>query len=103
MNHAQKYLAQANRHFAELAVQIVRQRVIVKHALARASAQRWRSRCLMRLKEAFVYSRSTGYFCAVATDRLALCLRPSRHWVKSKNPTAPAVKPEAEVGLGQGR
>ena len=33
MNHAQKYLAQANRHIAELAVQIVRQRVIVKHAL----------------------------------------------------------------------
>jgi hypothetical protein len=34
MNHAQKYLAQANWHIAELTVQIVRQRVIVKHALA---------------------------------------------------------------------
>ena len=33
MNHAQKYLAQVNRNIAELAVQIVRQRVIVKHAL----------------------------------------------------------------------
>jgi hypothetical protein len=33
MNHARKYLAQANRHIAELTVQIVRQRVIVKHAL----------------------------------------------------------------------
>jgi len=33
MNHAQKYLAQANRHIAELTVQIVRQRVIVKDAL----------------------------------------------------------------------
>ena len=33
MNHAQKYLAQANRHIAELVVQIARQRVIVKHAL----------------------------------------------------------------------
>jgi hypothetical protein len=33
MNHAQKYLAQANRHIAELTVQIVRQRVIVKHPL----------------------------------------------------------------------
>ena len=32
MNHAQKYLAQANRHIAELAVQIARQRVIVKDA-----------------------------------------------------------------------
>jgi hypothetical protein len=34
MNHAQKYLAQANRHIAELHVQIVRQRAIVKQALA---------------------------------------------------------------------
>jgi hypothetical protein len=33
MNHAQMYLAQANRHIAELKVQIVRQRVIVKDAL----------------------------------------------------------------------
>jgi hypothetical protein len=33
MNQAQKYLAQANRQIAELAVQIARQRVIVKHAL----------------------------------------------------------------------
>jgi hypothetical protein len=33
MNHAQKYLAQANRHIAELHVQIVRQRVIIKDVL----------------------------------------------------------------------
>jgi hypothetical protein len=33
MNHAQKYLAQANRQIAELVVQIAHQRVIVKHAL----------------------------------------------------------------------
>src|SRR5262245_4718073 len=33
MNHAQKYLAQANRQIAELAVQIARQRAIVKDAL----------------------------------------------------------------------
>ena len=33
MNHAQKYLAQANRQIAELAVQIARQRAIVKQAL----------------------------------------------------------------------
>src|SRR5262249_43238885 len=32
MNHAQKYLAQANRHIAELTVQIARQRAIVKDA-----------------------------------------------------------------------
>src|SRR5215813_94779 len=34
MNHAQKYLAQANRQIAELTVQIAAQRVIVKQALA---------------------------------------------------------------------
>ena len=33
MNHAQKYLAQANRQIAELAVQIAAQLVIVKQAL----------------------------------------------------------------------
>jgi hypothetical protein len=33
MNHDQKYLAQANRHIAELTVQIARQRAIVKDAL----------------------------------------------------------------------
>jgi len=33
MNHDQKYLAQANRHIAELTVQIARQRAIVKDLL----------------------------------------------------------------------
>ena len=33
MNHAQKYLAQANRQIAELTVQIAHQRAIVKDAL----------------------------------------------------------------------
>ena len=33
MNHDQKYLAQANRHIAELVVQIAGQRAIVKDAL----------------------------------------------------------------------
>src|SRR5262249_58579900 len=32
---------------------------------------RWRTRCLMRSKEAFASSRSTGYFCSVATDHPA--------------------------------
>ena len=34
MSHAQKYLAQANRHIAELNVQIAHQRAIIKDALA---------------------------------------------------------------------
>ena len=33
MNHAKKYLAQANRHIAELTVQIAHRRAIVKDAL----------------------------------------------------------------------
>jgi hypothetical protein len=33
MNHAQKYLAQANRQIAELRVQIAGQRVVVKRTL----------------------------------------------------------------------
>ena len=33
MNRAQEHLAQANGHIADLTVQIVRQRVIVKYAL----------------------------------------------------------------------
>jgi hypothetical protein len=33
MKHAQKYLAQANRQIAELTVQLVHQRAVVKHAV----------------------------------------------------------------------
>ena len=40
MSYAQKYLAQANRHIAELKVQMVRQRVIVKDALDTGPALR---------------------------------------------------------------
>jgi hypothetical protein len=74
MNHPQKYLAQANRQIAELTVQLARQQSSSR-GLTRASAQRWRSRCLMRSKEAFACSRSTGYFCSVAADHPAHCHR----------------------------
>ena len=33
MNHTQKYIAEANRQIAELAVQIAAQRIVVKRAL----------------------------------------------------------------------
>jgi hypothetical protein len=63
------HLALANRHIAELTVQIARQRAIVKHALdtGRRSemAESLRS---MRSKRASAHSRSTGYFCSVAAD-----------------------------------
>jgi hypothetical protein len=81
MNHAQKYLAQANRHIAELAVQIAHQRAIVKNVrLTQARAPRWRSRCLMRSKQAFAFSRSTGYFCSVCSGSLAPCRRERPRW-----------------------
>ena len=62
------YLAQANRHIAELTVQVARRVQSLRTRLTRARAQRWRSRCLMRSKEAFAYSRSTGCFCSVAAS-----------------------------------
>ncbi len=66
------HLALANRHIAELTVQIARQRAIVKHALdtGRRSemAESLRS---MRSKRASAHSRSTGYFCSVAADHPA--------------------------------
>ena len=76
MSRAQEHLAQANGHIAELKVQIVRQRVIVKYALDTGQRSERRSRWLMRSKEAFAYSRSTGYFCSVAADHPA----PAAEW-----------------------
>src|SRR5215471_20994998 len=54
--------------------------IVDRTRLTRASAQRWRSRCLMRSKEAFAYSRSTRCFCSVAADHSMLARRvtPSR-------------------------
>jgi hypothetical protein len=62
------HLALANRQIAELTVQIVRQRVIVKHALDTGQRSEM---ALMRSKDAFAYSRSTGYFCSAAADHPA--------------------------------
>ena len=75
MNHGHKYLAQANRHIAELTVQLAHQRVIVKHALDTGQRSEMAERCLMRSKEAFAYSRSTGYFCSVAASTVRDRLR----------------------------
>jgi hypothetical protein len=47
MNHAREHLAQANRHIAELMVQIVRQRVIVKYALDTGQRSAMAECCLM--------------------------------------------------------
>jgi hypothetical protein len=60
-----KHLAQANRHIAELMVQIVRQRVIVKYALDAGSGHRRRSHCSMRSKRASAYSRSIANWFSI--------------------------------------
>ena len=51
MNDAQKYLAQANRQIAELAVQIAAQRAIIKHALYTGQRPEMAESLLLALEE----------------------------------------------------
>jgi len=48
----------------------------MQRRLRRLDPGRKKSPCLMRSKEAFAYSRSTGYFCSVATDHDATGVEP---------------------------
>ena len=69
------HLAQANRQIAELAVQIVRQRAIVKHALDTGQGSEMAKSLLDALEGSVRIFESTGYFCSVATDHSARCRR----------------------------
>jgi hypothetical protein len=62
------HLALANRHIAELTVQIARQRAIGKHALDTGQGSEMADSLLHALEESLRYSRSIGYFCSVAAD-----------------------------------
>src|SRR5262249_44092136 len=73
MNHAQKYLAQANRQIAELAVQIARQRVIVRHALDTCQGSEMAETLLDALEGSLRISRSTGYFCSIVNRLIEPC------------------------------
>jgi hypothetical protein len=87
MSRAQEHLAQANGHIAELKVRIVRQRVIVKYALDTGQRSEIAESLLdARSKEAFAYSRSTGYFWSVAADRLdtELLMRAFLGWLRGE-------------------
>src|SRR5215831_5757006 len=83
-----KHLAQANRHIAELMVQIVRQRVIVKYALDTGQRSAMAESLLMRSKEAFAYSRSTGCFCSAAASNVRVS-------GSSKRPDPPSLRATA--------
>jgi hypothetical protein len=106
MDHAQKYLAQANRHIAELAVQIAHQRAIIK-ALETGQGSEMAGRCLTRSKQVFAYSRTTGYFCLGCSglsshhrlsryhqqrNRSTDCRRRPGHLEKSRNPALNMIR-----------
>ena len=55
MNRVQEHLAQANGHIAELTVQIVRQRVIVKYALDTGYPSGMAESMLLALEESHYY------------------------------------------------
>jgi hypothetical protein len=66
------HLAQANRQIAELAVQVARQRAIVKCALDTGQRSEMAESLLDALEGSLsAYLRSTGYFCSVAADHPA--------------------------------
>jgi len=67
MNRAQEQnLAQANGHIAELKVQIVRQRVIVKYALDTGQPSQTVESLCMRSKKASAHSRSIANWFSIS-------------------------------------
>src|SRR5262249_29767731 len=89
----QKHLAKANRPIAELMVQIVRQRVIVEYALDTGQRSAMAESLLMRSKEAFAYSRSTGCFCSAAASNVRVS-------GSSKRPDPPSLRATARGWRG---
>jgi len=65
MNHAQTYLAQANRQIAELMVQIAAQRVIVRHALDRGQGSDMAESLLDAPEGSLRIFEKHRYFCSV--------------------------------------
>jgi hypothetical protein len=68
MNHDQKHLAQANRHIAELTIQIALQRVIVKHALDMGQRSEMAKSLLDALEGSLRLFEKHRYFCSVAAS-----------------------------------
>ena len=74
MNHAQKYLAQANRQIAELTVQIASQRVLVKHALDTGQRLEMAESLLDALEGSVRIFEKHRMFFSVAVDQTAKAL-----------------------------
>jgi hypothetical protein len=77
------HLALANRHIAELTVQVARQRVIVKYALDTGQRSEMAESLLDALEGASAYSRGTGFFCSVAAPTVR---------VKREHPSVPTAR-----------
>jgi hypothetical protein len=71
MSHAQEHLAQANGHIAELKVQIVRQRVIVKYALDTGQRSEMAESLVDALEGSLRLFEKHRNFCSVAADHPA--------------------------------
>jgi len=69
MNRVQEHLAQANGHLAELTVQIVRQRVIVKYALDTDQPSEMAESLLHALEQSLAHSRSIANWFSISWKR----------------------------------
>jgi hypothetical protein len=66
----QKHLAHANRHIAELAVQILRQRGIVKHALGTGQRSEMAESLLYALEESLgAFEKHRGFLLSCSVNR----------------------------------
>ena len=98
MNHAQKYLAQANRQIAELTVQIARQRVIVKNAFDTGQRSEMAESRLDALEGSLRIFEKHRIFLLSATSTVRVSgsrKRPTRRWATHRR-----VRPghDAQVG-----
>ena len=95
MNHAQKYLAQANRHIAELTVQIARQRVIVRHALDTGQRSEMAESLLDALEGSLrIFEKHRTFLLSCSVNR------PSKRIIRASRP---ADAPIPSQGTNQGK
>jgi N-acyl-D-aspartate/D-glutamate deacylase len=98
MNHAQKYLAQANRQIAELAVQLARQRVIVKHALDTGQRSEMAESLLNALEESLrIFEKHRSFLLSFSVNRPSK--NHSSHLISG--PSSMGPEPETRVPLFQ--
>ena len=69
MNRVQEHLAQANGHLAQLTVQIVRQRIIVKYAVDTDQPSEMAESLLHALEQSLAHSRSIANWFSISWKR----------------------------------